>query len=50
MIAGTGEDLVARLNVLRDTVAITRGPLELDGPLRLEDHYANRGLPFRPLI
>ena len=50
MIAGTGEDLVARINVLRDTVAITRGPLELDGPLRLEDHFANRGLPFRPLI
>ena len=50
MIAGTGEDLVARINVLRDTVTVTRGPLELDGPLRLEGHYANRGLGFRPLI
>jgi hypothetical protein len=50
MIAGTGDDLVAQINVLRDTVAVTRGPLELDGPLRLEHHYSNRGLPFRALI
>jgi predicted O-methyltransferase YrrM len=50
MIAGTGADLVARINVLRDTVTVTRGPLEFGEPLRLERHYVNRGLPFRPLL
>jgi predicted O-methyltransferase YrrM len=50
MVAATGEDLVSRVTVLRDTVTVERGPVELDGTLRLENHYRNRGLPFRPLL
>ncbi len=50
MVAGTGSDLIAEISVLRDTVTITRGPIEFDRPLRLEEHYCNRGLPFRPLL
>jgi SAM-dependent methyltransferase len=50
MVAGTGSELIAEINVLRDTVTVTRGPLALDRPLRLADHYCNRGLPFRPLL
>jgi hypothetical protein len=50
MVAATGPELITGLSVERDTVTVTRGPLELDGPLRLEHHYCNRGLPFRPLM
>jgi hypothetical protein len=50
MVAATGADLVAGINVERDTVTVTRGPLQVDGPLALEHHYCNRGLPFRPLL
>jgi predicted O-methyltransferase YrrM len=50
MIAATGPDLVSEITVLRDTVTVERGPLVIDGSLRLEDHYCNRGLTFRPLL
>jgi predicted O-methyltransferase YrrM len=50
MVAGTGSELIAEIIVLRDTVTVTRGPLALDPPLQLVDHYCNRGLPFRPLL
>lgn len=50
MIAGTGPELVSEITVLRDTVAVERGPVTINGRLRLEDHYCNRGLPFRPLL
>jgi hypothetical protein len=50
MLAATGADLVARVEVMRDTVTVTRGPAGLDRPLCLEHHYANRGLPFRPVL
>ena len=50
MVAATGPELVTGLKVERDTVTVTRGPLEVAGPLRLEHHYCNRGLPFRPLM
>jgi predicted O-methyltransferase YrrM len=50
MIAGTGYGLISHVDVLHETVTVTRGPLRLDGALRLEDHYRNRQLPFRPLL
>jgi predicted O-methyltransferase YrrM len=50
MLAATGPDLVARVDVMRDTVTVTRGPAQLGRPLRLEHHYQNRGLPFRPVL
>ena len=50
MIAVSAEDLVAHVEVFRDTVTVTRGPLAIADPIRLEDHYRNRGLPFRPLL
>jgi predicted O-methyltransferase YrrM len=50
MIAGTGPDLISRITLLRDTVTVERGPLAIAGPLRLEEHYCNRGLPFRALM
>ncbi len=50
MIAGTGPDLVSHIETHRDTVTLTRGPLSVDGAIRLEEHYCNRGLPYRPLL
>ncbi|MEA2502281.1 MAG: hypothetical protein QOD01_2392, partial [Actinomycetota bacterium] len=50
MIAGTGDELISTMAVLRDSLAIVRGPLAVESPIRLEDHYRNRGLPFRPLL
>jgi predicted O-methyltransferase YrrM len=50
MTAATSAALVSRIETLRDTVIVERGPLEVEGPLRLEDYYCNRGLPFRPLL
>jgi predicted O-methyltransferase YrrM len=50
MIAGTGDGLISKITVLGDSVTVTRGALEVDSPCRLEDHYCNRQLPFRPLL
>jgi predicted O-methyltransferase YrrM len=50
MIAGTGEELISKITVLRDSVLVRRGPLDVGSPIRLEDHYLNRQLPFRPLL
>ena len=50
MIAATGADLISHIEVLRDTVSVTRGPLRLSASIRLRDHYYNRQLPFRPLL
>ncbi len=50
MVAAGGEDVVAGIDVLRDTATIRRGPAEITGPLELERHYVNRGQDFRPLL
>lgn len=50
MIAGTSPDLIPKMTVVRDWVIVERGPRRVEGALRLEDHYENRGLPFRPLL
>ncbi|HEY8763328.1 MAG TPA: class I SAM-dependent methyltransferase [Solirubrobacteraceae bacterium] len=50
MIAGTGEELISKMTVLRDSLVVVRGPLAVEGSIRLADHYRNRGLPFRPLL
>jgi predicted O-methyltransferase YrrM len=50
MIAATGEKLISKMTVLRDSLVVVRGPLAVEGPIRLNDHYLNRGLPFRPLL
>jgi predicted O-methyltransferase YrrM len=50
MIAGTSDGLISRIVVHHDTVEISRGPLRVDEPVRLEEHYNNRGLQLRPLL
>ena len=50
MIAGTSDELISRITVLHDSVEITRGPLRVEQPIRLEEHYNNRGLQLRPLL
>jgi predicted O-methyltransferase YrrM len=50
MIKGTNDDLISEITVFRRAVELTRGPLHVDAPIRLEEHYSNRGLRFRPLL
>lgn len=50
MMVGTRSELIDDITVTKDIALIRRGPAATDGPIRLEDHYANRGLPFRPLL
>ena len=50
MIVGTSDELISRIVVFQDSVEITRGPLSVDQPVRLEEHYNNRGLQLRPLL
>jgi predicted O-methyltransferase YrrM len=50
MLAGRDSELISAIEVMRDTVTVRRGPAVVHGPLRLEAHYVNRGLSFRPLI
>jgi SAM-dependent methyltransferase len=50
MIVGTGPELISNIRVSRNYVEIVRGKADYSPRIRLEDHYQNRGLPFRPLI
>jgi predicted O-methyltransferase YrrM len=50
MIKGSSDNLISSITVFRDSVELTRGPLHVDSPIRLEEHYNNRGLRFRPLL
>ena len=50
MIAGTSDELISRIAVLHDTAEITRGGIRVEQPIRLEEHYNNRGLQLRPLL
>ena len=50
MIVGSRSELISDVRVVRDIALIRRGPLPIDGPIRLEEHYLNRGLPFRPIL
>ena len=47
---GTDPSLVAEIRVRHNYVEIVRGPAAYSSGVRLEDHYLNRGLPYRPLI
>jgi predicted O-methyltransferase YrrM len=50
LVAGSRSGLVADVRVTEDIALITRGPAKVEAPMRLEEHYLNRGLPFRPLL
>jgi predicted O-methyltransferase YrrM len=50
MIKGSSDDLISKITLFRDSVELTRGPLHVDPPIRLEQHYNNRGLQLRPLL
>jgi predicted O-methyltransferase YrrM len=50
MMLGTSTDIVAEVIARHDSVHIIRGPESLSSPMRLDEHYLNRGLPFRPLM
>jgi predicted O-methyltransferase YrrM len=50
MMVGTSTDLVADITVTHDIALIKRGAGAAEAPMRLEEHYCNRGLPFRPLL
>lgn len=43
-------DVVSKVEIDSEAVYVERGPAELHGPLRLAALYANRGVPFRPLL
>ena len=50
MMVGTRGELVADIVVSKDIALVRRGTAEARESIRLEDHYVNRGLPFRPLL
>ena len=50
MVVGSQGDLIADVTVTPGIALIKRGPAPIDGSIRLEEHYLNRGLPFRPLL
>ncbi|MBO0767724.1 MAG: class I SAM-dependent methyltransferase [Solirubrobacterales bacterium] len=50
VLSSTADDLVRRVVVNRQTAIVERGDRPCSGPLRLEDLYRNRGLPFRPIL
>jgi predicted O-methyltransferase YrrM len=50
LVAGTSADLVSNIRVSHNYVEVVRGDAAYSPRIRLEDHYRNRGLPFRPLI
>ena len=50
VVAGTHPGVVASVVVTGDTVEVVRGDAPLPSPFRIADHYANRGLRFRPLL
>jgi hypothetical protein len=50
LIIGTSPELISDIRVAHDYVEVVRGEAEYAHRIKLEDHYQNRGLPFRPLI
>jgi SAM-dependent methyltransferase len=50
MIVGTTPELISNLHISHDCVEVVRGHTHYQPRIRLEDHYQNRGLPFRPLM
>jgi predicted O-methyltransferase YrrM len=47
---GTSVELISEMHVSHNHVEITRGNGDYARRISLEDHYLNRGLPYRPLI
>jgi SAM-dependent methyltransferase len=47
---GTGTALISEIRVSHNYVEIVRGSADYCPRITLEDHYLNRGLPYRPLI
>jgi predicted O-methyltransferase YrrM len=45
-----GANGVAKVTAQRGSVQVVRGPAPLSSPMRIEEQYRNRGLPFRPLM
>ena len=50
LIVGTGSEIISDIRITHDAVEIVRGSAPYAPNIKLEDHYKNRGLPFRPLI
>jgi predicted O-methyltransferase YrrM len=50
MILGTGSNLISDVRISHHAVEVVRGPADYAPHIKLEEHYSNRGLPFRPLI
>lgn len=51
MILARNSGLVAKVDITQEAAVITRGSgCAATSPVRLEDHYLNRGLPFRPIM
>jgi predicted O-methyltransferase YrrM len=50
MMVGTRNELIADITITKDIALVRRGTGRVAAPMRLEDHYLNRGLPFRPLL
>ena len=50
ILLGSRSGLVADLKLTEDIALVTRGPVAVDAPMRLEEHLVNRGLPFRPVL
>jgi predicted O-methyltransferase YrrM len=47
---GTNNELISEIRVSHNYVEVVRGYGEYARRITLGDHYANRGLPYRPLI
>jgi hypothetical protein len=50
MILGTGSNLISDVRISHHAVEVVRGPADYAPHIKLEEHYSNRGLPYRPLI
>ena len=50
MLSATRPDIVGSVDARFHEVVIVRGPARLDAPIVLEQLYANRGRPFRPVV
>lgn len=50
VVAGTDPSVVAQIVVEGDRAVVVRGHAALTSPMRLTDHYRNRGIRFRPLL
>jgi len=50
MLAGTDRGAIQEITVDRDMIEVVRGERDLPSPVRLANHYLNRGLRFRPIL